>query len=534
MLDCIITHGRIVDGSGGTPYPGDIGIHEGKIACIKPWGSGLAAARTIDAANEYVTPGFIDMHRHEDAVVFSPGYGEVQLRQGITSAISGNCGLSIAPFPAKQRALIAAYLKPIIGILPEDKEFETMGDYLGLLEKQRLPLNVGMLIGNGTIRMAVQGFEKGRLSKEGVRQARLYLEDALQNGAFGVSLGLAYMPENCYDQAGFIEVLEPIRGSPVPLVTHIRGEGNLLVESLTELVALAEALQVPLHISHYKCVGAKNWGHMLHKAARVLDHARDRGLGITLDVYPWTAGASQLAQVLPPAYLEGGLAKAAARLKDPVLRRECAGILSKPNERFENQIDLIGWENIMVSAVHTEQNQVYVGKRITEIAQERGCDPVDAAFDLLIEETGDVAMVNFIACEADITAILQNPYSSVISDAVYPAGGLPHPRQYGTFPKFLSEYVRDQKILTLPEAIHKITQGPASVFSISHKGSIAEGYDADLAIFDLEKIENHATYVAPRGLGSGFSYVLVNGVVANDHDTYASTASGRVLRRKGV
>ncbi|MDR0723085.1 MAG: amidohydrolase family protein [Treponema sp.] len=534
MLDCIITHGRIVDGSGGTPYLGDIGIHEGKIACIMPWGSGLAAAQTIDAANQYVSPGFIDMHRHEDAVVFSPGYGEVQLRQGITSAISGNCGLSIVPFPPKQRALIAPYLKPIIGILPEDKDFETMGDYLGLLDKQPLPINVGMLMGNGTIRMAVQGFEKGRLSKEGVQQARAYLEEALQSGAFGVSLGLAYMPETCYDQAGFIEVLEPIRGSSVPLVTHIRGEGNLLVESLEEIIALAEALQVPLHISHYKCVGSKNWGHVLHKATGTVDRARDRGLRITLDVYPWTAGASQLAQVLPPEYLEGGLAKAAARLKDPALRRECARVLSQPNERFENQIDLIGWENIMVSAVHTEQNQPYVGKRITEIAQERGCDPVDAAFDLLIEETGDVAMVNFIACEADIKTILQYPYSSVISDAVYPAGGLPHPRQYGTFPKLLSEYVRDRKILTLPEAIHKITQGPASVFSIPHKGSIAEGYDADLVIFDLERIENHASYVEPRGLGTGFSYVLVNGVVANDHDRYYGTTSGQVLRRKGV
>ncbi|MDR1955782.1 MAG: amidohydrolase family protein [Treponema sp.] len=531
MLDTIIIKGRIVDGSGGAPYVADIGIQGGKIACIKTPGS-LTGAHTIDAAYQYITPGFIDIHRHEDAVVFSPGYGEIQLRQGITSAVSGNCGLSIVPFPPPQRQAIASYLKPIIGILPEGKEFETFSGYLSLLEQERLPLNVGMLIGNGTIRMAVQGFDQARLSPEAVRQAHSYLEDALQHGAFGVSMGLAYMPENCYDQEGLVEVLEPIRGSSVPLVTHIRGEGALLVDALKELITLAEALQVPLHISHYKCVGRRNWGHLLRKATEILDRARDRGIGITVDVYPWTAGATQLAQVLPPEYLEGGLEQAAYRLRDPVLRRQCAAILEQPQSRFENQIDLIGWENIMVSAVHTEQNQRFLGKRITEIAQERGCDPTDAAFDLLVEEAGDVSMVNFIACEADIMAILQYPYSVVVSDSIYPADGLPHPRQYGTFPKLLAEYTRDRHILSLPEAIHKITLGPAAVFSIPHKGRIAEGYDADLVIFDLERIENHASYREPRGLGTGLSYVLVNGVIANDHDTYLGTASGKILRRR--
>ncbi|MDR2398791.1 MAG: amidohydrolase family protein [Spirochaetaceae bacterium] len=531
MLDCIITHGQIVDGRGGSPYPGDIGIYQGKIACITRWDSGLTARRVIDAAMEYVCPGFIDIHRHEDAAVFSPGYGEVQLRQGITSAISGNCGLSVAPFPAPQRARIAAYLKPIIGTLPEDADFETLGDYLELLAQRSLPINVGMLIGNGTIRMAVQGFDRTPLSPQGVVKARAYLEEALSAGAFGVSLGLAYMPETCYDHQGFLDVLEPIRGSGIPLVAHIRGEGNLLVESLEELITLAEALDVPLHISHYKCVGAKNWGHLLRKATGVLERARDRGLKLTVDLYPWTAGASQLAQVLPPQYLEGGLAEAAARLKDAATRRECARLLSVPSQDFENQIDLIGWENIMVSAVHTEQNRWCEGMRITEIAQARGCAPLDAAFNLLVEENGDVAMVNFIACEEDIAAILRYPYSSVISDSVYPAGGIPHPRQYGTFPKLLAEYVRDRRIISLPEAIHKISLGPASVLSIPKKGLIAEGYDADLVIFDLERVENHASYLTPQGLGTGFSYVLVNGVVANDHDRFCGAASGQVLKR---
>jgi N-acyl-D-aspartate/D-glutamate deacylase len=526
----VIHNGCIVDGSGGKPYRADIGVDQGKILRIAR-DITLPAAAKIDARNNYVSPGFIDIHRHEDAAVFREDFGEIQVRQGITTTINGNCGLSVVPFPKEQRAGISRYLKPIIGILPQDTEFERFSEYLQLLETQKLPINFGMHIGNGTLRMAVKGFEPGRLSKEEVQGIHRYLEDALESGAFGVSLGVVYMPETLYDHQGFIEVLEPLRGRAIPLVTHIRGEGNLLVESLLEVIALAEELQVPLHISHYKCVGHKNWGWLLEKAAKTLNQARERGVRITLDVYPWTAGSTQLVQVLPPEYLEGGLDKTTERLKDPGLRRECAAILKQPQTRFDNQIDLIGWENIMVSAVQTEKNQAWVGKRITEIATARGCDVFDAAFDLLVEERCEVSMVNFIADERDIETIMQYPESLIISDSIYPPGGNPHPRQYGTFPKLLKDYILDRKLLPLETAIYKITGGPAKVFGIPRKGLIKEGYDADITVFDPAKIENHATYLEPRHYGTGFSAVLVNGVLANDHDRFLGSGSGKVLRR---
>ncbi len=531
MLETLIKNARIVDGSGAEVYSADIAIESGKIKKIAAEIT-AEAKQVIDAQKQYVTPGFIDMHRHSDAFVFKKGFGEIQLRQGITTTINGNCGLSIVPCPEKWKPDIFSYLKPIIGSVPQDRHFESFSEYLRVLEHEKLPINFGMHIGNGTLRMAAKGFEKGEMSKEEVAVAQAYLNDALSNGAFGVSMGVVYMPETMYDIDGFVEVLEPIRDSRIPLVTHIRGEGDLLVKSLEEVIEIARQLHVPLHISHYKCVGRHNWGHLLAKATELLDRTRDTGMNITCDVYPWTAGSTQLVQLLPPEYLEGGMEKTIERLKDPLLRRQCREILEVKQTRFENLLASVGWESIMITTVHTAKNQPYVGMRVSEIARLQGKDPYDCAFDMLVEEDCDISMVNFIVCEEDIETILQYPYSCVISDSIYPDGGMPHPRQYGTFPKLLCDYVRDKPLLTLPQAIHKITGAPAEVLSIPEKGLIKEGYDADLCVFDLNQLQNNATYVNQRGLGTGFSYVLVNGEIANDHDRFIHTGAGKVLRRK--
>ncbi|MDR0822223.1 MAG: amidohydrolase family protein, partial [Endomicrobium sp.] len=229
MFDLLIKNGIIVDGNGKEPFNADIALLKGKISKIAPIIK-EEASRVIDAAGQFVTPGFIDMHRHEDAFVFNPYYGEIQIRQGITTTINGNCGLSAAPLPLKYKDEILKYIKPIAGIIPQDKIFETFGDYLAVVEKEKLPINFGMLMGNGTLRMAVNGFAN-QLGDEEIRLAHKYIEDALQNGAFGISMGIAYMPEILYDHKTFIKVLEPLRGQGIPITTHIRGEGNLLVEA---------------------------------------------------------------------------------------------------------------------------------------------------------------------------------------------------------------------------------------------------------------------------------------------------------------
>ena len=529
MYDLIIKNGTIIDGSGTKAFKANVAVKDGCIASICADGE---AKQTINALGKIVAPGFIDIHRHCDAVVFKPEFGEIELRQGITTIINGNCGLSIAPSPPKHRKEIMQYLRPIMGSLPKEVEFDSFSEYLNTVESQRLPLNFASHVGNGTLRMAAKGFETSALKENDYALIHHYLNDALNAGAFGVSMGLIYVPEYLYDFAALSKALAPIKGKNIPLVTHIRGEGDLLIQSLEEVINIAKHLEVPLHISHFKCVGKQNWKHLLSKAIELLEVEKSKGLNISFDVYPWEAGSTQLVQVLPPEYLEGGLVQTKQRLQNPKLRQNCKKIMETSQTAYENLISLVGWENIMISAVQSAKNQKYVGMRVNEIAESVGVDPYTCAFDLLVEEDCNVSIVNFIACEEDIKTILQHRDSYIISDSIYTDSGRPHPRQYGTFPKILQEYVRERKLLSLEQAIHKFTGAPAKGMGIKGKGLLHKGFDADITIFDPNTVKNNADYVQPMCMATGFSHVFVNGVLANDHDSFINSGAGKVLRKK--
>lgn len=529
MFDFVIRGGTVVDGSGKAGYRADLAVKDGKIAKIAPQIT-EPAGQVIDAGGCYVTPGFIDIHRHADVNLFLPSFGEAELRQGLTTIVNGNCGLSVVPCPEAHRAEIYRFLQPVIGEVKAPKAFSTMEEYLALAEQVVLPLNVGMDIGNGTVRAAVKGYEPGRLNAKELAAAHEFLRSSLAAGALGVTLGIVYSPENCYDADGFVEVLQPMKEFGVPLVTHIRGEGDLFHESLREVIDIARRLDVPLHVSHLKCIGKRNWGHGVTKALQILREARDSGMDISYDVYPYTAGSTQLIQILPPDYLEGGVEEMVKRLTDPEKRRELTAILKEPQDYFENLLSSIGWENIRMSTLTLPKNQKYVGKSVTEIAKIQGKDPYDCAYDMLAEEQCKISMVDFITSEEDICTILRDPYSSVISDSVYPTGGVPHPRLYGTFPRVLEKYVREEKVLTLEQAVHKMTALPASVYHLK-KGLLAEGADADINVFKLENVHTAATYADPKRFATGFDYVLVNGQIAVDHDVMTHKPAGRMLRR---
>lgn len=525
MFDLLLKNVYILDGSGKPGFTGDIGISDGAIEVIAPRVDG-EAARTIELRGETAAPGFLDIHRHADAAVFKPGFGEAELHQGITTMVNGNCGMSIAPLPAMRRAEILTFLAPVTGSLPDEVRFETFSEYTALLKSSALPLNVAMLAGSGAMRAAAVGYSAETLDSEAVKSIHASLEDALAAGVLGVSAGLSYLPDLRYNAAALAQALSPIRGTGLPLVCHVRGEGDILYDSVAEAIEAARILGAPLRISHFKCIGRKNWGAGLEKAIALIERNREAGIRIDCDVYPWTAGSTQMLCALPPSFLAGGIGEILRRLRDPAERAECRRILSKPGGDFENIVLGVGWEGIYVTGLESEKNRPLIGKSIPEIAALRGTDPFDTAFDLLMEEQGNVTMVDYITSAEDIDRIIRLPYASIISDAVYSDKGLPHPRNAANIAMVFHELVCRRKVVSLEEAVHKLSDLPAKAMGLTRKGLLKPGFDADIVIFRPEHVSAPADYTAPTRFTTGFDYVFIAGQMALEGDTLTGLTPG--------
>ena len=527
MFDLIIRGASIIDGTGRAAYTGDAAVSDGRIAAVGELG-GAEAARVIEAGGRCLTPGFIDIHRHADAAVFRPGWGRAELAQGLTTIINGNCGLSLAPVRGPFSGEIASYLSPIVGALPEGRDFPDMAGYLRAAAGAALPLNTAMLAGMGTIRASAAGFSDAPLTDGQYREIHALLERSLADGAVGVSLGLGYAPECFYDTAGLIRALEPLRNSGTVVTVHMRQEGDGVVDALREMLAVARELRMPLEISHLKAIGRRNWRSAVPEMLHLIDAARREGLDVMCDVYPYPAGSTQLIHVLPPEFQAGGTEALTAALSDPEQRAKMRRRMETGSD-FENISLLVGFENIRATSLHRPENLAFEGRSIAEIAAARGCGAFDALFDLLASEHCAVSMIDFIADEEDIREILRAPFSDVISDATYPVSGLLHTRVYGTFPRLIERYVRGEGTLSLTEAVRKVTGQPAERFHLAGKGVIAPGADADLCLFDAANIRERGSYAQPDSLAAGMDYVFVGGVPAIAEGEFTGKANGRVI-----
>ena len=527
VYDYLMQNARILDGSGAPAFGGDVAIQGHTIAAVGRLAE-ASAAHVIDAAGRYLTPGFIDVHRHGDGAIFLPDFGRSELAQGLTTILNGNCGLSLVPVSGPYREALLQYLGPIVGGLPEGLDVSSLGAYHRQLRTVPLRLNGGMLVGMGTLRACVTGFEDRDLTDDEYRQLHRLLEGALADGAAGISLGLGYAPECFYNTDGLIRSLAPLRRSGVTVAVHMRQEGDGVVEALREMLTVARALETPVQISHLKAIGKRNWRSAVPEMLALLEEARREGLDVTCDVYPYPAGSTQLIHVLPPEFQAGGMEALTAALQD----QECRARMRRRMETaqdFENISLLVGFENIRPTSLQRPENKRFEGMTVPEIAAIQGKDPYDALFDLLASEHCAASMIDTITHEEDVDAIVRAPFAGIISDATYPMGGLMHRRVFGTCTRILETYVRKRNILTLPDAVRKLTRLPADRFGLRGKGRVEAGADADLCLFDLENIHETDTWLEPEQLAQGMDYVFVNGVPAIAEGRFTDARSGRAL-----
>lgn len=507
MFDLVIRNANIIDGTKKDRYLSDIGIRNGKIEYIGKIEE--ADSKIIDAKGRFVTPGFIDIHRHADFALFDSDFGLAETSQGLTTIVNGNCGLSIAPITSFEEE-IKSYLSPITGEIDE-RPFLSMGSYLKSVPK--LDINTYMLVGMGTLRASVAGYDKERLSEDDYKKIHTLLDNSLRDGAIGVSLGLGYAPECFYTTDELIKSLSPIKDTNIPITIHMRNEGDEIIKSVNEVITLGKALNAPVHISHLKAMGKENHGKV-NEIISLIENARNDGVKIDFDFYPYTAGSTQLMHILPNEVLLGGIDNIISTLKNRDSREKIVDRIKTATD-FENIVKLAGFDGIKITSLKNKEDYMYIGKSIEEISNKLGKDPFDTVFDILVDNECDVTMIDFMASENDIKTLLKCEYSNIISDSTYPSTGLCHPRVYGTFSRVLEKYVKDEKVISLEKCIHKMTQKPASVLNIKNKGVIDIGCDADINIFDLENIKENATYENPRALSTGIDYVIKGGEIVN-------------------
>ncbi|MFC0333599.1 amidohydrolase family protein [Paenibacillus sepulcri] len=527
MLDLILKNGRIVDGTGNPWYMGDVGIKDGLIAAIGKLDQ--EAHRMIDVHRQVISPGFIDGHCHSDLMILDHPLSEIKIRQGVTTEVVGNCGLAPAPLFRPNAELLQSYVQPVLGSTSWEWPWETVAQYMDTLAHSSPSENLATYVAHGALRIAVMGFAKRDATAQELQLMKKLLEEGLQAGAIGFSIGLLYAPGSYTSKEEIAELCSVLPKYNGLFSTHIRGEGNNLIPSVKEVIWIAEKTGVSLHISHLKAAGKRNWGKVM-EAMELIEQARARGLDVTCDVYPYSAGSTSLTTVLPPWSLEGGIASALEVCRDPGLRKRIREELGSEQEDWDNLVCSTGWQSIYLSAVHTDKNRELEGKHIEEISEMRGQHPVDCMLDLLLEEEGRISIVYFHMADDDVKQVIGYERSLIASDSLTCETGKPHPRLYGTFPRVFAKYVREERVLTLEQAVRKLTSFPVQRFKLGKRGLIVPGYAADLAVFDPETIQDHATFENPRQYPGGINQVIVNGKPTFDREQHTHAREGQFIR----
>ena len=527
MIDYVIRNVIVIDGTGKEQYVADIGIQDGKIVAIGNVED--EGRRRIDGSGLAASPGFIDMHSHTDLEFLKPQPPYVKIRQGVTTELLGQDGLGTAPVNDSDIDLLASLLGGLDGILPKQQwTWRSFNDYLAVLEGISLPNNAAVLLSHGPVRIAVMGMDERNTTYSELNAMKRIVREGMEDGAFGLSTGLIYPPCPYANTEELIELNKEIAAKDGIFVVHLRDEGYYLSRSFEEVTKVSRESGAHLHVSHLQAYGEANWpimGEVLEKA----DTFINEGGEVTWDRYPYLAGCTVLTAVLPTWTFNEGTGALIENLKKPEYRARIHADFEKGLDVWHNREISVGWENIIVTAVQLEKNHWMEGKSCKAIARELGMNPIDMVCDLLSEEKLAVTMISFYGSDEVLERVLAHSHATVGSDGIY--GGRPHPRLYGTYPRFIEMFVREKKMFTLPEAISKVTSLPAQILGISDRGILKKGNWADIVLFYPETIGDTATYEEPKSYPEGIQYVFVNGKLVIDQQSVTGNLPGRVLRK---
>lgn len=530
--DLVIRNGLIYDGSGSAPLRADLAVQGDSIVKV---GSVPGDGKIrIDAAGRAVAPGFINVLSWATESLIADGRSQSDIRQGVTLEVFGE-GRSMGPWNPKMKKRE----KERQGDIRYSVPWTTLGDYLEFLETRGVSPNVASFVGATTVRIHVLGYQDRPATPQELGQMRELVRQAMQEGALGLGSSLIYAPAFYADTDELVALAEVAGRHGGLYISHIRSEGDSLLEAADEFITIARRAQIPAEIYHLKAAGRDNWTQ-LDTLIEKIESARAEGLQITADMYCYTAGATGLDAVMPPWVQEGGLESWIERLKDPATRARVREEMSASSNDWENFFRAAGSpDNILLVGFKNALLKPLTGKTLAQVAKERKTPPPETAMDLVVEDGSQVGTVYFLMSEENIRKKLRLPWVSFCSDAasLAPEGAFlkanPHPRAYGNFARLLGRYVREEGVLSLQEAIRRLTSLPAANLKLSRRGAIREGYFADLVIFDPETIRDHATYEQPHQYSTGVTDVLVNGVPVLRNGEHTGATPGRVLRGPG-
>jgi len=522
MLDLLIRNARIVDGTGAPSIRGDVGILQGKIAVLGQL-EGSQAACCIDARGDILAPGFIDMHSHADFTLHISPTADNLVQQGVTTVVTGQCGISVAPVPPERRDEAIAANQHIRGF---SGQWPTLGAWFKELRVSGFSLNLVPLVGQGTVRLAVMGTCSGAADSPQIRQMRALVERAMEDGAVGLSTGLTYVPGCFSDIDELVAILAPMRDAGL-YFTHMRGSGDALLDAVREGIEIGGRASVGVELSHFKAAGRPNWGKAA-AALALIEDARSSGEDVSSDMYPYTAGSTSLRAMLPDWAQEGTVQDVLARLGDRAQReRMCREMKST------TPYSHLKWDEVLIT--EAPGHREWEGEKVADLAAAQGVDSYMWVLDALRSDELTVQIAMFMMSEENVEMQLAKPYMMIGSDGwglstEGPlAAGKPHPRCYGTFPRLLAEYVRNRRIIPLEDAIRKVTGAPAEKLGLRNRGLIKPGYWADLVLFDPDGIQDTATYESPHQYPKGIRCVIVNGDVVVESGHHTGSYQGTIV-----